>query len=342
MDDRTYLLNNNGRKKNKKSIKLKNTIIILFVLSFISLLSIHVTEVFLERNEYYFKESKNELFGKEDKYIKFVSLYNNGTKGPITTDRSMDDGKKFNIYSMIKETNESFDSSFYDYDTFKKLNNIVKRDEEYFCELGLPSEAYDGYYLTCPTHYTIVVDKADYGRYQSDITHCLKDSNNEYLSSSKVNTDKDCIVNKLATVKEMCDGRTECNLKPNSSFFGNPCEHLYKYLYVKYHCKKDEEMKKSKFAIVIFADRIKSNSIYEHAISELYQYADYHGYKFLFFEKNYNSGRPIFYMKLHSVHEAISRGLKTKEYDWVVINKYNKINKYIYINILLTTPSHTL
>jgi len=77
-------------------------------------------------------------------------------------------------------------------------------------------------------------------------------------------------------------------------------------------------MKKQKFAIVLFADNIKPNSIYEHAVSELYQYADVHGYKFILYEQNYDSNREIFYMKLHSVYEAIVKGLKSKKYDWIL------------------------
>ncbi|OUM67733.1 hypothetical protein PIROE2DRAFT_4674 [Piromyces sp. E2] len=242
MADRTLLLNSDRRKRNRnrKVNKLKSGLLIIFLLSFITLLSRYVTEVFLEKNINYFMKSKDGIYGKEEMFIRFMPLYNNGTKGPITINRKLDDGRKFNIYSMMRETNESFESSFYDQEAFKKLKNVVKKDEEYFCEIGLPSEAFEGYYLTCPTHYTIAIDKAAYGRYKSDRTHCIKDYKGEYLANSRIETSKDCGINALGKVKELCEGRTECNLKPNSSFFGSHCENLYKYLHVKYHCVKDK------------------------------------------------------------------------------------------------------
>jgi len=241
MSDGTYkLLNGNGKIKDRKFNKLKNLFFIFFILSFVCLLSSFLTQIFLERNVNFFMKAKEGIYGKHEMLIRFVPLYNNGTNGPLTINRKIDDGTKSNIYSMIRETNESFDSSFYDYNAFKKMKNVIKKKEEYFCELGLPSEAFEGYYLTCPAHYTIVVEKATFGRYKSDNIHCIKDYNGNTLDNSKIETKKNCGINVLGTVKELCEERTECNLKPNSSFFNNPCKNLYKYLYVKYHCKKDK------------------------------------------------------------------------------------------------------
>ena len=75
-------------------------------------------------------------------------------------------------------------------------------------------------------------------------------------------------------------------------------------------------MKPSLF--VNFSDRINVNTIYENALSELYQYADYHEYEFIYNYKNYDKKREIYYMKLHVVNEAIIQGLKTKAYDWIL------------------------
>jgi len=68
----------------------------------------------------------------------------------------------------------------------------------------------------------------------------------------------------------------------------------------------------------MFANRIDPNSLFEHSVSEFYQYCKIHGYKFIFNSKRYDDGRDLYYMKLHVLIEAIIKGLKTKEYDWIL------------------------
>ncbi len=68
----------------------------------------------------------------------------------------------------------------------------------------------------------------------------------------------------------------------------------------------------------MFANNIDVNSVYENAISEFYQYAKYHGYKFILDRYRYDTEREIFYMKLNMIIENIIKSLKDKSYDWIL------------------------
>jgi len=211
---------------------------------------------------------------------------------------------------------EDFEKFYYDYEAFDKLEEIIPREEEYLCQVNYPTEGVDGYYLTCPKHYTLVIDDSFYGRYANDTTHCPVDIHGK-SEITNLYVKRKCGRNTKFRVNELCGGRVECNLKPAKPFFGNPCKNKNKYLHVKYHCQKDIELVKPKFAIVTFINKANVNSIYENAISEFYQYADIHGYKFIPNRVRYDKGRDIYYMKLHVLVEAVINGLKHKEYDWV-------------------------
>jgi len=291
----------------------------LFILYFIYLLTKFITKAIFESQHHGLINRKKNIYSNYFSLPNFELLYTNGTKGPITVNRKKDDGNKFNIYNMITENNnEDFESFFYDKDEFNKLSKKVSKDEEYLCELGLPSESTEGYYLICPAQYTIAIDKAFYGRYANDKSHCNVDDKGKKVEESRLEVSEDCGKDSIDIVKGLCEGRIECNIRPNISFFSNSCDKdIYKYLHVKYHCIKNKELKKTKFAIVNFSDRINVNTIYENALSELYQYADYHEYEFIYNYKNYDKKREIYYMKLHVVNEAIIQGLKTKAYDWI-------------------------
>jgi len=70
-------------------------------------------------------------------------------------------------------------------------------------------------------------------------------------------------------------------------------------------------------AIVMYSENVKVNSYLENAISELYQYANIYGYKFIFNNQRYDRERESFYMKIHVLTEAVLQGLKEKEYEWI-------------------------
>jgi len=190
--------------------------------------------------------------------------------------------------------------------------------DEYFCE----SEGYrNEYEIKCPFYYHIVIDKAFYGRFARDMTHCTEDHNGEKIKNSNLLHIKNMVTNcgkdYTSYFTESCNGHSTCRVVPSLSFFRDSCIELFKYMYMKYHCEKDEDIKKPNFAITMFANHIEPNSIYENSISEFYQYAAINNYSFLLNNVKYDNDRSLYYMKTNTIIEAITYGLKTKEYDWV-------------------------
>ncbi|ORX81900.1 hypothetical protein BCR32DRAFT_327107 [Anaeromyces robustus] len=219
---------------------------------------------------------------------------------------------------IIDNNEEDFKSFYYDIEGFEKLEKFIEK-EEYICETELQTESHKEFNIVCPIHYTINIDEAFYGRYANDTIHCTVNNKTENVETKRLEISETCGNDSLDIVKKICEGRPDCSIKPNKKFFGNPCNtmDIYKYLHVKYRCVKNKEFKKPNFAVVMFSDVIKVNTIYENAISEFYQYCKIHNYTFIFNDYHYDKIREIFYMKLHVIKEAIIRGLKTHEYDWI-------------------------
>jgi len=208
---------------------------------------------------------------------------------------------------------------FYNENDFNKLDKIVNVTQKYICEYNdrKPPESFEGYYLSCPTHYTISIKDTFYGRYKGDFKRCIKFYNGKDVPMKALEVDKTCGVKPIDTLKELCEGKKECLVKPCNDFFGKVCRKTYKYLYVDYYCKKDIEIKKPKLMINMFTNKIEVNSIYENAISEFYQYSKYHGYKFVINRVRYDSERQTFYMKINTIIENLIKCLKDKSYDWI-------------------------
>eukprot|EP00833_Pecoramyces_ruminatium_P014159 jgi/Orpsp1_1/1188191/evm.model.d7180000063102.1 len=117
-------------------------------------------------------------------------------------------------------------------------------------------------------------------------------------------------------LQDKCDEKRICYIKPIRSFFGIPCAKENKYLELRYHCEK-REVKQPRIAIVSFASGIKANSIYENAISELYQYAKIHNYDLYIDHNVYDNDREIYYMKTYTVIKYLMKFLEEKTYDWI-------------------------
>ena len=82
--------------------------------------------------------------------------------------------------------------------------------------------------LKCDTNTKIVVLKASYGR-----TH----SNEEVCPSNARGKDTNChAATSVDTVKEKCNGKTECSVRAKNKVFGDPCRGTFKYLTVSYQC----------------------------------------------------------------------------------------------------------
>jgi hypothetical protein len=233
--------------------------------------------------------------------------------GPITVDRKKDDGTKRNIFKMARHEDDNF---YYNYEDFNKLNSTTPIKEEYFCELKSKNrpETLKGYDISCPFQYTIKIDKSFFGRYGGDRNHCIE--GNDFFNET-INIEKSCGYDPIMYVQKLCEGRNYCNIVPTKHFFSNYCKEVPKYLNIKYHCVKNNEIKKEKFSIVAFYEGVNVNTLSEHSISEFYQYAKLHNYEFQLYNMNYAPGRQIFFMKLYSVIEKMIEGLKSKKYDWI-------------------------
>ncbi|ORX58452.1 hypothetical protein BCR36DRAFT_276944 [Piromyces finnis] len=206
-----------------------------------------------------------------------------------------------------------------DINDFDSLEEVLPLTSKYLCELkeNQPYESQKGYVLSCPSQYTISVNYTFYGRYANDIENCETGSDNRYIKEDYRYTEVDCGYDPIRVVKDLCEGKEECTLKPYNDFFENRCGVIYKYLHIKYQCIKNKEFKKPRIALVKYHDQIKSNTEVENSISEAYQYSKIHGYEFQLYSERYDTERAIYYMKLHSILESLIIGLKEKKYDWI-------------------------
>jgi len=245
----------------------------------------------------------------------FVFVDPNVIEGPITVDREKDDGSKLNLFNMVREEDYSF---IYDYEKFNSLPNELPLQTQYVCEYSMyyAPEGYNGRDLVCPDHYTLFIDNAFYGRYSHDREHCSIDVYGYPVNEADLEQEH-CGNNETKSVKELCEGKQYCTLKPSGFIYDDPCQGIYKYLHVNYHCVKDNEIKKQKISIVMFANAVKPNSVYENAISEFYQYAQIHGYNFEFYNRRFDNERDIYFMKLNCVIDKMFEAIKDQKYDWI-------------------------
>jgi len=301
-----FKLNDYSFRQKRKIFDLIKKLIVFCIIIFILYLPIFY--ILYSRT----RTTENDTLDLED----FEFLITNEKKGPITVNREKDDGTKLNIYSMIIK---NINDTLYNDNEFNNLDEIINIDPQYLCEYQnrKPSESFKGYYISCPAYYTISINNTFYGRYKDDYEHCIKHPNGRKARMSELRIKKTCGVEPLDTLKELCEDRKECLIRPCNSFFENACKNTYKYLYIDYYCKKDIEIKKPRIMINMFNNKIDVNSVYENAISEFYQYSKYYGYKFVLNRYRYDNEREIFYMKLNMLIENLIKCLKEKSYDWI-------------------------
>jgi len=257
-DDKTLLLNNEKIKNKKNSSRRNNdllkNIIILILTCLVIILSLRSENKSLlnDSGKYNLNELDkiNELNGKNilnNNTIKiekplvegFVFVDPENPKGPITVNLKRDDGTKIDYNKLIKPENDTF---YYKYEEFKKLADKIPKKERYFCELGttLPPEYYKGYEIACPRHYTITIDKVFYGRHANDTKHCNTFSDGSPVEEEMLIVKKECGNSPMREVKEYCEGKITCHIKPGGSHFTDSCSKIFKYLHIKYHCIKDK------------------------------------------------------------------------------------------------------
>ncbi|ORY76404.1 hypothetical protein LY90DRAFT_501718 [Neocallimastix californiae] len=233
-EDEVLLLDN---QKNKKTFNFnfhifKNGSIIIYLI--VSVIGVILFIVAKSINKQSLNESNDDLpFG-------FEFLDKNADHGPITVNREKDDGTKLNMYDYIHPEDLSF---YYNQEEFDKLEDIInEKNSNYFCEYGTakPPEAYEGYEIKCPTHYTIKLDYVFYGRHANDTKHCNKYYEGVDVEEERLKSDKECGSEPIEAVKELCEGRVYCSLRPGGSHFTDSCSSKFKYLHIDYHCVKDK------------------------------------------------------------------------------------------------------
>jgi len=298
-DDNTLDLRYKGNK-GKKSFCCRMTIILVVliaVLVFVFYSPIEVGEI--------------TLTNKMPEGFVLVNKFKE--HGPITTNRVLDDGKKRNIYNLVREEDDSY---YYKYDKFSELDSKTDLKAEYLCDIDTPArpEGAKGYDLVCPEYYTLSIEKAFYGHHANDLDHCKKDYSKEQLEQLK----NECGNDVLGRVKKQCNDRQYCSIVPKNIVYKSRCPAGINYLNVEYRCIKEKKLEKERISIVQFYDNLQSNSVAEHSASEFYQYANIHGYEYTLGNYNYIPGRIVYFMKFQALIEKISEGLKYKKYDWVV------------------------
>ncbi|CAG2245588.1 unnamed protein product [Mytilus edulis] len=85
--------------------------------------------------------------------------------------------------------------------------------------------------ITCPKNFVMSFDDANFGRGHSDSERCTQFWGIE-------STHCDHHEHTLKVLNDECHEQQTCLLPVNKAIFGNPCFFVTKYLYVKYHCKR--------------------------------------------------------------------------------------------------------
>jgi len=334
-----YFLLSRHSKKEIRIHKIKAIGLIVSVTAIVTGAFCFVVYNLFLRDQYKIKINKDSLYSKWEDYTdglleEFMFVDTDSVNGPITVNREQDDHSKQNIYSRIVNIENNSVNDNDNEDNYSSLKKNLPMNSTYFCQLNEKKspDGQKGNIIKCPVHYTLSIDYAAYGRYNNDTIHCSHNTDGVSMPVKLLYTPIDRITNVTNTVREQCQGKEECTLKPNDHFFGFEYKKLYKYLHVQYHCVKDMENKKPKIAIVMFSNKfnVKVNSVYENAISEFYQYANIHHYHFNPYSIRYDSSREIVYMKLYSVLESLIKGLKEKTYDWIF---------WVDSDVVLTNPN---
>jgi len=249
--------NNINRNKYTRYRKIRKIILILLlVLLMISSITITTIIVLIDKRKFATKikntyHNIKENYYQNDYLLKndlvtvkgFVPLNDNEVNGPITLNKEMDDGTKLDLRSLmnIGFENDTIDD-VYDSNMFNNLEEVLPENSKYLCELdeNMPSEGLKGYVLSCPSQYTISVNYTFYGRYENDIENCNKYPGGQEVKENYLRNPTDCGYDPMHVVKDLCEGKQECTIKPCNDFFANYCHRKFKYLHIKYHCIRNK------------------------------------------------------------------------------------------------------
>ena len=87
--------------------------------------------------------------------------------------------------------------------------------------------------ITCGSNEVIYVKEAWYGRKSGTICR------HPYMRDRACSTDPE---KSLQIVKDLCDLKRVCTIKPTNRMFGDPCYNTYKYLSLSYGCQQGKHL----------------------------------------------------------------------------------------------------
>jgi len=265
-----------------------------------------------EKNE---QEENNEggednKDGNSSKYDKYYNKYYEFDDNVERNTTYLD------IFSMMIPDSEEIESPNPNLtNTFPEVTVKLCAEKKY-----LPAEGIKGNRISCPVGYVINIKDVFFGRRHDDKQTCSENEQGIKYADKllTVKEDEKCETHPVKYVKALCENKRQCNIKVTESIFESPCPDRHSYMEVNYQCIQDNNIfEKPNFAIVMLADKIVPNTIYEHSISEFAQYADTHGYYFFLDDLVMDHERQIYYQKLYSVMYYVMQGLKEKTYDWI-------------------------
>jgi len=253
------------------------------------------------------KEEENNKSSKDNRHYSKYYEFNDGEKRDKNT---------LDLFSMILPDNENEETIELKYTA--ELPIITSK----FCgvRVYVPPESIEGNKISCPVGYVIKIHDVFFGRRVGDKETCSTSEYGNKFSDGLLNVTEEekCESHPVNDIKNICENKRSCYIKPSTALYKSPCPDIQVYMEVSYQCVEDKNaFKKPKFAIVMFADKVKPDSLYEHSISEFAQYADIHGYSFFVDNKIIDYNRQVYYQKLYSLLNYVIRGLNTNEYEWI-------------------------
>ncbi|ORX76536.1 hypothetical protein BCR32DRAFT_296185 [Anaeromyces robustus] len=319
------------RANNIKILTYKNITIGIPILCFIFIVVQFYYFVFLKKNTLDYNIDSYITNDDLPKGFTYVNLKN--TNGPITLNRTLDNGKKRNLFNITTIEDDSF---YYDYNKYKNLKNELEKKIEHFCELprNIRPEVQKGYEILCPKYYVIKIDNAFYGRRKNETEYCNPNHNNLYNQNYN---GEECGYSANKVIKQLCEGKRYCMVSNRTTMLKDPCKNIIKYIEIEYHCEKIPKLEKINIKIVQFYNGINVNSLEENSVSEFYQYSKIHGYDYHFYDFNFSPSRQVYFLKLYSVIDLMINELKNNRTGWIfyvdndtfIINPNIKIEAYL-------------
>jgi len=181
-----------------KMLKDKRKKIIIIIMGVLTGITILIsTKIIYTKNNKPLKYVNPNNFHEEKEFNinDFELVDPNNTHGPITINKSKDDGTKINLSDYLYDVDDNkLEYFLYDNVTINALENRIDKPERYLCELNftITEDGGQAYDISCPMYYSIAIDKAFYGRYMLDRKRCNKNYKGEVLPDTELITLTNC------------------------------------------------------------------------------------------------------------------------------------------------------